>query len=145
MGRRAGEPFRGALHDAVRRSARRLRRRIRSARQAPEGGRAQELHAVRRAAKRLRYVGETARGEIGGMKSLVRSAKRVQTVLGEAQDTVVTREQSRKLGIAAAAAGENSFEYGRMHALEQARAARAEARFWAREPKLRKALDRAAG
>jgi inorganic triphosphatase YgiF len=142
---RAGEPFRGALHDAVRRSARRLRRRIRSARQAPEGGRTQELHAVRRAAKRLRYVGETARGEIGGTKSLVRSAKRVQKVLGELQDTVVTREQSRRLGIAAAAAGENSFEYGRLHALEQARAARAEARFWAREPKLRKALDRAAG
>ena len=45
-------------------------------------------------------------------------------MLGELQDTVVTREQCRRLGIAAAAAGENAFTYGLLHGLEQGRADR---------------------
>jgi hypothetical protein len=62
-------------------------------------------------------------------------------VLGELQDTVVTRELCRRLGVVAAAAGENSFTYGRLHALEQARAGRAERDFWALVPKVRAVLN----
>ena len=40
-------------------------------------------------------------------------------MLGELQDTVVTREQCRRLGLAAFAAGENAFTYGLLHGLEQ--------------------------
>jgi inorganic triphosphatase YgiF len=142
---RAGDPFRAVLQDAVGRSARRLRRRLRSARRAPSAGRAEALHDVRTAAKRVRYVAELARGELGGTKALVRAAKRVQQVLGEVQDSVATREQCRRLGVVAAAAGENAFTYGRLHALEQARAGRAEEEFWALEPELRGVVGRAAG
>ena len=56
-------------------------------------------------------------------------------MLGELQDTVVTRELCRRLGVVAAAAGENAFTYGRLHALEQARAERAERDFWKLAPK----------
>jgi CHAD domain-containing protein len=139
---RADDPFRAVLRDALRRSGRRLRRRLRTARRAGDGERAEALHDVRTAAKRLRHVAEDARGELPGAAPLVRAAKRVQRVLGDAQDSVITREHCRRLGVVAAAAGENSFTYGRLHALEQGRAERAEAEFWGLEPELRKLLRR---
>ena len=99
-----------------------------AARQADGDARDAALHEVRKAAKRVRYTAEVGAGELGATsRSWSRAAKRVQTVLGELQDTVVTRELCRRLGIAAAAAGENAFTYGRLHGLEQARGRRAEA------------------
>ena len=74
------------------------------------------------------------------MKPVARAAKRAQKVLGELQDTLITRELCRRLGVAAAAAGESSFTYGRLHALEQSRAERAEHAFWKRLPKVRAVL-----
>jgi CHAD domain-containing protein len=114
------------------------------ARRAEGPARAAALHEVRKAAKRARYAAEVGTGELAHVKALARTAKGVQQVLGELQDTVVTREQCRRLGIAATAAGENSFTYGRLHGLEQGRAERAEAEFWAMEHKVRRVL-RAAG
>ena len=140
----AEEPLRPVLRDTTQRSVKRLRRRMKAARQAEGEARTEALHEVRKAAKRARYAAEVGAGELAHVKALARSAKRVQTVLGELQDTVVTREQCRRLGIAAAAAGENAFTYGRLHGLEQGRAARAEADFWAHEHKVRRVL-RAAG
>ena len=67
----------------------------------------------------------------------------VQDVLGGSQDTVVTREFCRRLGLAAFAAGENAWTWGRLHALEEARAARAQEEFWALEPSLRPAIKAA--
>ena len=49
-----------------------------------------------------------------------------------------------RLGIAAAAAGENAWTYGRLHALEQARAERAERAFAELAPSLPRVLRRAA-
>lgn len=141
---RADDPFRAVLRDAVHRSGRRLLRRLKAARRAGDAERSEALHRVRTGAERVRYVAEIARGELPGAKALVRSAKRTEQVLGEVQNSVVTREHGRRLGIAAAAAGENSFSYGRLHALEQARAERAEEQFWALEPELRRVLRRAA-
>ena len=54
--------------------------------------------------------------------------------------TVSCRSPSTFCARFAAAAGENTFTYGRLHALEQARAERAEQEFWDRVPKLRTAL-----
>jgi CHAD domain-containing protein len=139
-GGRAGDPVKPVVRDAVRRSVRRLRRRLAAARRAPDAERAVALHAVRTAAKRVRYAAEVARGEIRGAKPLVRTARRVQAVLGELQDSVVTREHCRRLGMVAFAAGENSFAYGRLHGLEQARAERAEREFWILEPEIRPVL-----
>jgi CHAD domain-containing protein len=140
---RAEEALKPVLRATTRRSVRRLRRRLAAARRAPEPARADALHEVRKAAKRARYAAEVGRGELAHVTALARSAKRVQTVLGEVQDTVVTREQCRRLGIAAAAAGENSFTYGRLNGLEQARAERAEAKFWALEREVRPVLKAA--
>lgn len=140
----AGEAVTPVLDAALRQSARRLRRRLTAARRASEADRALALHAVRKAAKRVRYAAETGGGEMSHVSKLARAAEKVQTALGEVQDTVVTREYSRRFGIAAAAAGESSFTYGRLHALEQARAERATQQFWAIEPKIRPTLKAAA-
>jgi CHAD domain-containing protein len=140
----AEDALKPVLRATTRRSVKRLRKRLATARQAPDTERAAALHDVRKAAKRARYAADVGKGELAHVKALARSAKKVQQVLGELQDTVVTREQCRRLGIVAAAAGENSFTYGRLHGLEQERAARAEAEFWAMERKVRSVL-RAAG
>jgi hypothetical protein len=60
------------------------------------------------------------------------------------QDTALTRELCRRSGVAAFAQGENPFTFGRLHALEQARAERGEQAFWTLEPKVRRVLKRAA-
>jgi CHAD domain-containing protein len=139
----AGGQLDPVLRKAVRRSVRRLRRHIRTARHAPDESRQEALHAVRKAAKRVRYVTEVAAPELGGAKDVVRAAKRIQKVLGHAQDTVVTRELCRRLGVVAFAEGENGFTFGRLHALEETRAEQARQEFWSREPKVRRVLKRA--
>jgi hypothetical protein len=65
-------------------------------------------------------------------------------VLGEAQDTAVTRAWCVRLAAAAVGAGEDTFTYGRLHALEEARAERADRAFWELEPTLRAAVKAAA-
>jgi CHAD domain-containing protein len=133
----ATDPAGPVLRAAVRKAGKRLRRRLREAQHPDADEREKALHAVRIAAKRVRYATEVGAAELGKpAKKLVKITKRVQTVLGEVQDTVVTREQSRQLGIAAAAAGENAFTFGLLHGIEEARAARAQATFAQMEPDL---------
>lgn len=140
---RAGNRSKPVLRDALRRSARRLRRHMATARSAEGAERPEALHAVRKAAKRVRYATEIAGSQFSGAKDVVRVAKRIQTVLGEVQDTVVTRELCRRLAVAAVDQGENAFPYGRLHALEQVRAQRREDEFWAFEPESQRVLKRA--
>lgn len=140
---RAGNRLEPVLQEALRRSVRRLARHMATARRASSQDRHEALHAVRKAAKRVRYATEIAGSELPAAKDVVRVAKRIQKVLGEVQDTVVTRELCRRLGVAAHAEGENGFTFGRLHALEQARAERGEERFGAFEPKARRVLKRA--
>jgi hypothetical protein len=64
----------------------------------------------------------------------------VQEVLGDRQDTFLTRPLCTQLGLQAFAAGENAWTWGRLHGLEQARCERAEREFWARWPELRRVL-----
>jgi CHAD domain-containing protein len=133
------------LRQALRKSGRRLRRRLDSAAGAEGAERTAALHDVRKAAKRARYTGELAADVLGrpAMK-LVTTMEEVQDVLGEGQDSALTRELCRSLGIAAAAAGENAWTYGRLHGLEQARAERAERAFAELAPSLPRVLRRAA-
>jgi len=103
----------------------RLRRRQRRAAGAATGReRDAGLHDVRKAAKRLRYAAEAARPVLGPRaEPLRRRAKYLQEVLGEHQDTVVARAVLVETGVRAHLAGENSFTYGVLHAIEDARAA----------------------
>lgn len=80
------------------------------------------LHEMRKAAKRLRYAAESATPVFGRATRLGSRAKRLQELLGEHQDTVVSRAALRELAAQADLADENGFTFGRLHALEQARA-----------------------
>jgi hypothetical protein len=71
---------------------------------------------------------------------LVGALKGVQEVLGDRQDTFLTRPLCTRFGLQAFAAGENAWTWGRLHALEQARCERAEQEFWVRWPQLRPVL-----
>jgi len=81
------------------------------------------MHDVRKAAKRLRYSAE-AWQPVGGKNArrTVRAARRLTSHLGERQDTVLVRVHLLGLADEAAAAGEPTFTYGRLHAREQRRA-----------------------
>ncbi len=118
------------------RRLRRLARRAESVTDDPARGHA--LHEVRKAAKRLRYGAEAAHPLIGRKAArLAAAAKNIQTILGVHHDTVVIREVLRRLAIEAHLAGDNSFTYGRLHALAQVRASKADARYrnaWAGFP-----------
>ena len=137
----AAAPAPAPLADAVRRSGKRLRRLVEAAREAEGAERHHLLHEVRKATKRVRYTAEVAETEFGDpAAALVACTKEVQDRLGTAQDTVVTRDVAVRLGRAAFAAGENAWTYGRLHALEEARATAAEDGFWTLEPGLRRAI-----
>ena len=148
----AGEPARTVLADAVKRAGKRLTARIDEARgrEAVDPGAHEEetehaLHEARKAAKRVRYTAEVAAPVLGPpAEALVACMKQVQDVLGEAQDTVVTRQWCLRLAAAAVGAGEDTFTYGRLHGLEEARAEHADQAFWALEPTLRTAVRAAA-
>jgi CHAD domain-containing protein len=141
----ASAPATRVARKAVRRSGRRLRRAVRAAKRTSGPARHLAMHEVRKAAKRVRYTAEVVVPVLGvRAKALVDTMKEVQDVLGEAQDTVVTREYCTRLGLAAAAAGENPWTYGRLHALEETRAERAEEAFWTAWPKARSTLAAAA-
>lgn len=163
---RAGEPAEEVLRGVLRHTVKRLRRQVEAAEEAERGsapiGTAPEhqgessgtvespyelaLHEVRKAGKRVRYTAEVAAPVLGGsVLGLVDAMKGVQDVLGDRQDTVVTREQCRQLGSAAHGAGENAWTYGRLHALEEARALRAEEDFWELWPTIGPVLNGAVG
>ncbi|MGW1872180.1 CYTH and CHAD domain-containing protein [Streptomyces sp. NPDC001975] len=86
------------------------------------------LHEARKKAKRTRYAAEAARPALGGpAKSLVKSMKSLQSLLGEHQDSVMARETLRELSAVAHATGESAFTYGLLYGREERRAAAAEA------------------
>jgi CHAD domain-containing protein len=86
------------------------------------------LHEARKKAKRTRYAAETARPVLGKpAKTMVKSMKSLQTMLGEHQDSVMARETLRELSAVAHAAGESTFTYGLLYGHEEQRAAAVEA------------------
>jgi len=54
--------------------------------------------------------------------------KKLQTVLGDHQDTVVARQLARRLGVAAQQAGESAFTYGLFYGRDACEGARLEAK-----------------
>ena len=119
------------LRDLVYRNWRRLRRRARRARAVIDPAQRQAaLHEVRKAAKRLRYSAETLVPVHGGdARRLAARTKRVQTALGDLQDSVVTREALSRAAGTGTWSAEEQFTLGGLHAREQRRAAQAEDRY----------------
>ena len=129
----AGEDARVVVPAIVAKEWKKLRRAVRSAvKTVPGPERDLALHAVRKRAKRLRYAAETAHPLNQKRAARVsRFAQRLQTILGDQHDSVIARERLlRRGGVEAYLRGENTFSYGRLHALEQQKAADAEAHFW---------------
>ena len=110
-----------------------LRRAVRAAtKTVPGAERDLALHEVRKRAKRLRYAAETAHPLSRKRAATVSAfAQKLQTILGNQHDSVIARERLLKRGaVDAYLRGENTFSYGRLHALEQQKAAVAESKFW---------------
>jgi CHAD domain-containing protein len=120
------------LPELVRVADRKLRRRIETALAAPAGREQDEhLHAARKQAKRLRYAGETVAPVFGAAADEYAALNsRVQDLLGEHQDAVITRDLLRDWGREAADAGDpTAFTLGVMVGREDARAKAAVAAF----------------
>jgi CHAD domain-containing protein len=138
----AARPADEVLRQVLAHTGKRLRRAVEAAQDSEE---AEALHRVRKTAKRVRYTAEAAEPVLGRpVAELVSALKGVQDVLGDRQDTFITRPLCREMGLQAFAAGENAWTWGRLHALEQARCERAEDEFWARWPELLPVLTAAA-
>jgi CHAD domain-containing protein len=81
------------------------------------------IHEARKKCKRTRYSAEAASKALGEPAvDLVRSMKALQSLLGDHQDSVMTREALRELAGQAHGAGENGFTYGVLYGREERRA-----------------------
>ena len=126
------------LPELVDHDRRRLRKAVRRAEAAETSAEQDhELHEVRKAAKRLRYAAESAVPVLGDdAASLAARAEEVQEVLGEHQDSVVSRDLLRQLAVEVYLDGGNSFTFGRLHAAEELRGTRSRDAFLALWPTL---------
>ncbi|HYM96820.1 MAG TPA: CYTH and CHAD domain-containing protein [Candidatus Sulfotelmatobacter sp.] len=110
-------------------------RRLRSAvRQLADEPTDADLHRIRILAKRARYAAEAVEPVASGAAGFGRAAAKVQTVLGEHQDSVTAQAWLR----GAKVTGRRAFVAGELIALEHIAAQDARARW----PKVWKALDR---
>jgi CHAD domain-containing protein len=104
------EPVELTIDSAYRRVRKAAKR---AAAAAEDQDRDEALHRIRKGAKRLRYTAAA----IGEGKVSDR-AKIIQTLLGEHQDSVVSRTHLSHQAAAAHAAGEDTFTYGLLYQLE---------------------------
>ncbi|MFF1301744.1 CHAD domain-containing protein [Streptomyces sp. NPDC058307] len=92
------------------------------------------IHEARKKTKRTRYAAEAAGPALGKpAKTMVKSMKALQNLLGEHQDSVMARQTLRELSAVAHAAGESAFTYGLLYGREERRAAAVETElpgFW---------------
>ena len=111
-------------------------RRLRSAvRQLPENSTDPELHRIRILAKRARYAAEAVEAVAGpAAAAFARAAAKLQTVLGEHQDSVTAQAWLR----AARVSGKRAFAAGELIAMEHVAAAKARSQW----PKVWETLDR---
>jgi CHAD domain-containing protein len=92
---------------------RRLRKRVAAATAADTEHHDLALHAIRKSAKRLRYIAAA-----GGVATVADAAEAIQTLLGDHQDSVVSRAYLCEQADTAYAAGEDTFSYGVLHQRE---------------------------
>ncbi|BBX23054.1 hypothetical protein MTER_24650 [Mycolicibacter terrae] len=118
----AAEEPGGRSPDSIHAAFRRLLKAAKATRVAG-AGRDEALHRIRKAAKRLRYTAAAV-----GEPAIAEQAKTIQTLLGEHQDSVVSRSHLLEEARAAEAAGEDTFSYGLLYQQERdiARSCRAQ-------------------
>jgi CHAD domain-containing protein len=112
-------------------ASKKVRKAAKSARRAAgEEDRDDAIHRIRKRAKRLRYTAAAT-----GAKKVSKRAKKLQSLLGDHQDSVVSRAHLTQQADAAHAAGEDTFTYGLLyqHEADVARSSRRQL-----EPALRK-------
>lgn len=90
----------------------RVRKAAKAAAEATED-RDEALHRIRKSAKRLRYTASAL-----GADKVSAAAKEIQTLLGEHQDSYVSRAHLSQQSDAAHAAGEDTFTYGLLYQRE---------------------------
>ncbi|WP_380161202.1 CHAD domain-containing protein [Kineococcus sp. R86509] len=119
---KARRPAGKELPKRVARTYRTLAELVAAAQDAPAGHARDELfHEARKAAKQVRYAAEAVAVVFGkDAKRFAAATTAVQEVLGEHQDSVVTRERLAEL--AARAEPEVAFAYGRLFAQEETHA-----------------------
>ena len=129
----------GAAHHATIGSSYRKVRKAAKAAKAAEAGAPEEhdhaVHRIRKAAKRLRYVAAAT-----GRRAVERRSKEIQTLLGDHQDSVVSRGHLLSQADAALAAGEDTFTYGVLYQREWDLAQRCEERLGAALKALRRSV-----
>ncbi|MGC4996511.1 CHAD domain-containing protein [Streptomyces sp. DT195] len=137
----AGKP-RKVLTRALEKEGGKLSRLIEAALELPPGeDRDHALHEARKRAKRARYAAEAAVPALGGpARALARRAKKLTSLLGEHQDSVLARQALRELAAVAHAAGESAFTYGVLYEREEQAARRTEAELPGRWRKARSAF-----
>ena len=91
----------------------RVRKAAKSAAGAADEDRDEALHRIRKGAKRLRYTAAAT-----GADKVSDRAKSIQTLLGDHQDSVVSRTHLSQQADAAHEAGEDTFTYGLLYAQE---------------------------
>jgi CHAD domain-containing protein len=91
---------------------------------AHRSGRVEDMHRARKAAKRARYAAEVvAAVQPKGARASAQGFRRLQELLGEHQDSIVSAQLLRLLADKAdRAPGESSFTFGLLHEREQERA-----------------------
>lgn len=106
-----GEEERGPV--TIDSAYKRVRKAAKAAAEAPGDDKDEALHRIRKGAKRLRYTAAAT-----GATKVSDRAKTIQTLLGDHQDSVVSRTHLSQQAETAHAAGEDTFTYGLLYALE---------------------------
>jgi CHAD domain-containing protein len=101
---------------------RRVRKAAKAAAEATDAEKDEALHRIRKGAKRLRYTASAT-----GDSTVSDRAKTIQTLLGDHQDSVVSRAHLSREAEAAHAVGEDTFTYGLLYQLEDDLAQRSSA------------------
>lgn len=102
-----------AQHAPIDDAYRRVRKAAKSIAAADAGERDHALHQLRKKAKRLRYIAAAV-----DRPDIAAPAKTIQTLLGDHQDSVVSRAHLSEVASAAHAAGEDTFTYGLLYQQE---------------------------
>jgi CHAD domain-containing protein len=126
---------------AVAAAGKKVHKAAKAARRAADGAdRDAAIHRIRKRAKRLRYTADAT-----GAKKVSKRAKKLQSLLGDHQDSVVSREHLVQQADAAHAAGEDTFTYGLLYQREAELALDSRRQLQPKLSKLSKALRKLSG
>jgi CHAD domain-containing protein len=115
-----------------------VRKAAKEAADAPPEHSDEALHRIRKRAKRLRYTASAT-----GDDKVSNRAKTIQSLLGDYQDSVVSREHLTNEAESATAAGEDTFTYGILHQQEAVLAQRSREQLGDALKELNKAVRKA--